>query len=191
MHGTCLAGGFPGPSGPTNLQWLCLSLFPYTCWCLLRFPEAELAAFSPLPPVMLPQASAPSQEKATQPEPEPLHALRECLFLLPGYLIMAKGVSNLGLGHLLWSPQSPDSLPQFSRPVHLHGQDLGRDEQEFMQPYVCSSTFSLHLFPISLEFGTGSGSVRQPVHRRSAVHPLPCPPQGAELLNGDKFCIAL
>lgn len=49
---TCLAGGVLGPSGSTNLQQLSLSLFPYTRWWLLSFPEAELAAFSPLPPVM-------------------------------------------------------------------------------------------------------------------------------------------
>lgn len=97
---------------------------------------------------------------------------------------MAKGVSPLGLGHLLCSSQSSDSLPQFSRPVHLYSQDLGRGEQEFMEPYACSSTFSLLLFPVSLEFGTGS--VLQTVHRRCL-----CPPRGAEFLNGHKFCIAL
>lgn len=55
---------------------------------------------------MLPQASAPFPSKsnltataAQQPEPEPLHALKECFFLLPGNLIVAKVVSNLGLGY--------------------------------------------------------------------------------------------
>lgn len=148
---------------------------PLHCWCLLSFPEAELAALSPLPPVMLPQASAllPSKSNITataaqQPEPE---SLREWLCLLSGYQVMKKGcqIRDWATSCGLLSPQT-----------HSHssaGQCISMARiWEGVSKSSCSHMFVLPPFAcISLEFGPGSGSVLQTVHRRSAVHPLPFP----------------
>lgn len=53
-----------------------MSLFSYTCWQLLSFPKAELAALSPLTTVTLPPGSAPFPQE-NQPHGKGLAAARE------------------------------------------------------------------------------------------------------------------
>lgn len=96
---------------------------------------------------MLPQASAPFPSKSnlsatTSQQPEPLHALRKCLFLLPGYLILVKQCQ-------IWDWATSCGL--LSPQTHSHGspgQCISRARiWEGVNKSSCSHMFVLSPFP--------------------------------------------